>query len=102
MGLVVCQKHGNGFMFVCPHVRDAVAARESCHGIEYLTYTNAELELDGIELACWFCPACIQDNQLPVSGTVIVDGEEFMKRTGRLYRPMCPGCFNDWRDQVLG
>ena len=45
MGLVVCPKHGNGFMFVCPHVSDAVVAGEACHGIQHLAFTDADPEL---------------------------------------------------------
>jgi hypothetical protein len=102
MGLVVCPKHGNGFMFVCPHVCEAVLAEQPCHEIRYLAYTDADPELSDIELACWFCPRCIDDHGLPPNGTVIADGDEFMNRTNLLYRPMCPGCIEDWRALGLG
>ena len=102
MGLVVCPKHGNGFMFVCPHISEAVVAGQPCHEIQYLSYTDAGPELAGFELACWFCPQCMQDHKLPPNGTVIAEGDDFMNGTSELYRPMCPGCFKDWRAQGLG
>jgi hypothetical protein len=53
MGLVLRTKHGQGFMFVCPHVAAAIRERSLCPGMEW-----------------------------------------------RIYRPMCPGCFGEWRQQV--
>jgi len=102
MGLIICPQHGSGFMYVCPHVSEAVVAREPCRGILRHTYTGADLAFAGIELACWFCPRCVQDHPLPPNGTVIADDNDFMNGKGALYRPMCPGCFNDWRAQGLG
>jgi hypothetical protein len=102
MGLVVCPKHGNGFMFVCPHVGEAIVSGRTCPGIEYLAYTDADPELQGVQLDCWICPRCVSDHKLPPNGTVIADGDCFMNRTAAIYRPMCPGCFKDWRSQGLG
>jgi hypothetical protein len=103
MGLVVCSKHGNGFMFVCPHIVTAVRSASACPDIQHLAYTAADdPELDDIELACWFCPQCIEDNHLPPNGRAVPDADEFINVTSALYRPMCPGCFKDWRAQGLG
>lgn len=105
MGLVICPKHGNGFMFVCPHICAAVDGGEPCHGIEHhaVDYSDADPDLD-IELECWFCPKCIQVLGLSVNGRNerMADGEDFVNRTAGLYRPMCPVCFNDWRERRLG
>ena len=95
MGLVACPKHGNGFMFVCPHVGEAVVAGRACQGIEFFGCTDADPELSGFGLDCWFCPQCFSDHELPPNGTVIAD-DDFMNRTASLYCPMCPGCFKDW------
>ena len=100
MGLVVCPKHGNGFLFVCPHVFTCVYDGTTCRGIQYLTYEDAELA--EFKLACWFCPQCIEENHLPPDGSIVLDDDEFTNRTNELYRPMCPGCFEDWRTQGLG
>jgi hypothetical protein len=102
MGLVICPKHGRGFMFVCPHISEAVIAGQPCRGIEYVSYTAADPELADLEWACWFCPRCMQDHELSPNGTVLANFDEFMKRTAALYRPMCPGCFKDWDAQGLG
>jgi hypothetical protein len=102
MGLVVCPKHGNGFMFVCPHVSEAVVAGQPRHGMQYLSYTDANPLLAGMDLACWFCSECIRDHQLPPNGTVMAEGDDFMNDKGALYTPMCPGCFEDWRALGLG
>jgi hypothetical protein len=102
MGLVVCPKHGNGFLFVCPHVGAAVSAGQPCHGIQYLVYTAADPDLAGIELAGWFCPRCIEDHHLPPTGTSIAESDDFLKTTAALYRPVCPGCFKDWQAQGHG
>jgi hypothetical protein len=96
MGLVICPKHGNGFLFVCPHVVAAVESGSSCPGLEYRSYTDPELE--GIELGCWFCPECIAEHRLPPTGTAIPNPEGFLNRTSALYRPMCPGCFEEWQN----
>jgi hypothetical protein len=94
MGLVVCPKHGNGFMFVCPEVTVAVRASAPCPGIVRLAH-QAE---DGPELvlACWFCPACVADHRLPPSG-VVPDPDKFLNAYSALYRPMCPKCFEEWQ-----
>ncbi len=98
MGLVVCPKHGNGFLFVCPHVAAAVRAGAPCPGIEYRSYTAADHPgLAGLALGCWFCPACIARHRMPPTGTAILDADVFLARTSELYRPMCPGCFAEWR-----
>jgi len=101
MGVVLCPKHGRGFLFVCPHVSDAIHAGKPCPGIEYLAYTDADPELAGIELAGWFCPRCIQDDDLPPNGTVFADGDDFMSVRSALYRPVCPRCFEEWRNQGM-
>ena len=100
MGLVVCPIHGNGFLFVCPHISTAVIAHSPCPGIQYLAYTAADDP--ALELACWFCPLCITDNHLPPNGTAILEADELMNANGALYRPMCPGCFNDWQVHEVG
>lgn len=102
MGLINCPRHGTGFMFVCPHVSNAIVAGVSCPGIQRLAFTDANADLSGIELACWFCPACVQLFELPPGGAAIADGDGFLSRTGAIYRPMCPGCFDDWRTRGLG
>jgi hypothetical protein len=103
MGLVVCPKHGNGFLFVCPHVAAAVFAGSPCRGIQHLAYTAAnDPELADLELAGWFCPQCIEDNHLPPSGTAAPDPDGFLEGTSALYRPVCPGCFQEWRVKGLG
>lgn len=98
MGLVVCPKHGNGFMFVCPHVSTAVHTGSQCRGIRLLVYIDADIEdIEDIELACWFCPQCVADHHLPPNGTVLSDPVGYMNTTSHLYRPMCPGCFAEWQ-----
>lgn len=92
MGLVVCVEHGNGFMFVCPHVAEAVLSAHPCLGIEFREYEDPPEVIVG----CWFCPACIKVNNLPPTGERVSD--EFLNRTSELYRPMCPGCFRKWCD----
>jgi hypothetical protein len=89
-------------MFVCPHIVTAVLSGSPCSGIHYLAYTAADdPELDDIELACWlacwFCPQCVEDNHLPPNGTAVQNAEDFIDLTCALYRPMCPGCFKEWR-----
>jgi hypothetical protein len=101
MGLVVCPKHGNGFMFVCQHVADAVLSGLPRPGIQHLAYTAADPDFEGFELGCWFCPQCIASRQLPPSGTVIVDEETFLTQSDGLYRPICPGCFQEWQARGL-
>src|SRR4030095_11173327 len=92
MGLVVCPKHGNGFMFVCPEVADAVRASAPCPGIAQLAhYADDEPEL---VLECWFCPACVTRYGLPPSGAV---PDSFLDTHSALYRPMCPECFGEWQ-----
>lgn len=97
MGLVVCPKHDNGFMFVCPEIAESVRASAPCPGIVRLAH-HAE---DGPELAleCWFCPACVARYRLPPSGSV-PDADGFLNTHSALYRPMCPGCFNAWWDNL--
>jgi hypothetical protein len=102
MGLVICRKHGRGFMFVCPHVVAAVRSSTACHGIQKIAYTTDDPELD-IELGCWFCPECIQAKHLPQTNSVIPasDVDRFTDSTNQLYQPMCPGCFEEWRARGL-
>lgn len=97
MGLVVCRKHGNAFLYVCPHVVEAVQSNSPCRGIEYRVYSAANVGLEGFELGCWFCPTCIADHALPPIGTALADPDPYLIVTNSLYRPMCPGCFDDWR-----
>src|SRR5687767_14674203 len=97
MGLVICPKHGNGFMFVCPHVVDAVYFDKPCRGIEPLTYSSSDSGLTGIELKGWFCPQCIRDYKLPPDGAAVDDTDDFLNRTSTIYRPMCPGCLAEWQ-----
>ncbi len=102
MGIIRCPRHGNGFMFVCPHVVTAVLASSACRGIQYLAYATDDPELADIKLACWFCPQCIEENHLPQNGTVVPDPDSFLNRTSSLYRPLCPECFKEWQAQGLG
>jgi hypothetical protein len=102
MGAVRCSRHGLGAMFVCPHVATAVLARSECRGIQYFAYTTDDPELADIKLACWFCPHCIEENRLPLNGTVISNPDEFLNSTSGLFRPMCHECFKEWQDQGLG
>lgn len=98
MGLVVCPKHGRGFiMFVCPHVVTAIFSSTACRGIQHLAYKDPELP--EMEWACWFCPECIDENHLPPNGTAMPDLDRLISP---LYRPVCPGCFKDWQGQGLG
>lgn len=97
--LVVCPKHGNGGIFVCPHVVAAVATSEPCPGVEYLCYTAADdPELSDIKLGCWFCARCVADHKLPPNGTAMANPDDFLNAKSALYRPMCPGCFKEWQD----
>lgn len=106
MGIICCPRHGNGFMgflFVCPHVVTAVLASSVCRGIQSLAYAVDDPELtDDFELTCWFCPQCIEENQLPQDGAVFSNLDGFLNRTSGLYRPMCPECFKEWQAQGLG
>jgi hypothetical protein len=92
MGLVVCPKHGNGFMFVCPHVAEAVLSDGPCGGIQKLGHWIEDLREAPIH--CWFCPQCISDYQIPPSGAVTEDWAYGVPSD--LHRPMCPGCFSEW------
>lgn len=95
MGLVICPKHGNGFMFVCPHVSGAVLANSPCPGIELRAYRMFEDDdTDYTKIECWFCPQCIATYHIP-DGSPVAD-EDYIERTHELYRPMCPGCFSEW------
>src|ERR1019366_5308596 len=95
MGVVVCAKHGRGFMFVCPHVVNAIDTSSPCCGIELRQYPDPEVpELGSWD--CWFCSRCITEYALPATGTIMTD--DFLNRTSSLYRPMCPGCFRVWRE----
>ena|SRR5690242_10076228 len=99
MGLVICPKHGNGFMYVCPHVVSAVLSAAPCPGVEYFAYfAKDDPELEGIYLAGWFCPQCVAAHAFPPSGTAVAEADGFFHRTSALYRPMCPGCFDEWRE----
>jgi hypothetical protein len=96
MSMVVCARHGNGNgCTVCPHVLNAVLTGARCDGIEYLEHVAAD-DPD-LRLAAWFCPQCVAEYQLPASGTAVANPDEFLKRTGKLYRPICAGCFEDWQ-----
>jgi hypothetical protein len=100
MGLVVCPKHGNGFLFVCPHIVAAVLSDAACPGVEYLGYfAKDDQDLEGLELGCWFCPECVAEHNLPPSGTTFLDPDG-LRIPSALYRPMCPGCFDEWREGV--
>ena len=92
MGLVVCGKHGNGFMFVCPHVRDAILEDGPCDGIQQLCHSINDLP--ELENCCWYCPHCIAEYRIPPSG--IVTDEEAFSVPSEVHRPMCPGCFDEW------
>src|SRR5438067_8632988 len=98
MAMVVCPKHGNGAVFVCPHVVKAVLTGGPCPGVEYRSYAAADdPELEDVSLGCWFCPQCVADYQLPPNGTAVANPDEQLGRTSGLYCPICPGCFEDWR-----
>jgi hypothetical protein len=102
MGLVICPEHGNGFLFVCPHVITAIEEGTPCHGIQRLAYTYADPLLADFVLACWFCPQCITCESLPPTGAVMNEGDEFFNNISNLYRPTCPGCFEKWRSHEFG
>jgi len=98
--LVVCEQHGNGFMFVCPHVATAISNGSACRDIRHLDFKAphdedlADLTLDG-----WFCNHCVEEHQLPIDGFV-ADADSFLDNTNDIFRPMCPGCFEDWRARM--
>jgi hypothetical protein len=102
MALVICSKHGNGALFVCPHVVRAMQLGSPCPGIEYRQYSAADdPELEGVELGCWFCAGCRSEHRLPPSGP-LDDPDEFLNSKGGLYRPMCPECFDEWKRAAAG
>src|SRR6478752_3106476 len=92
MGMVVCPKHGNGFMFVCPHVADAVQCDRACGGIRQLSHWIDDLP--EVVIGCWYCPQCVSEHQIPPSGSV-TEGEAF-RMPSSIHMPMCPGCFEEW------
>jgi hypothetical protein len=77
-------------------VYSAVKFGVSCPEIEYRSYSDPELE--GIELGCWFCPKCLDRHHLPPTRTTIPDSDGFLTHTNELYRPICPGCFDEWQN----
>jgi hypothetical protein len=84
-------------MFVCPEVAEAVRGKTLCPGIERLAhYAADDPELVTEVMECWFCPACVAGHKLPPSGPV-PDPDGFLNAHSALYRPMCPGCFEEWR-----
>lgn len=99
MGLVVCEKHGTGFVFVCPHVARTVSTNSACDPIRYLEFsTRHDAELADLNLGGWFCSTCIDERQLPTDG-VVADVDSFLDDTSDIFGPMCPGCFNEWETE---
>ena len=100
MGLVVCEQHGGGFMYVCPHVVAAISTDSARRDIRYLEFAASDdEELADLTLAGWFCACCIDGYHLPTDGCV-TDADSFLEGASAVFRPMCPGCFEDWRSRV--
>ncbi|QDU19871.1 hypothetical protein [Urbifossiella limnaea] len=100
MGIVICPKHGHGFLYNCPHLVAAVVAHSPLPGVEYLEY--APSDDPAFLIGCWYCPACVAAHCLPPSGSVPFDSEKFPEGVSPLLQPMCPECFRQWRAAGLG
>lgn len=105
MGLVLCKKHGSGFVFVCQHISNAVWSDANCNPnpIRHIEFT-APHDVDFanqtlLTLSGWFCPACIEEHHLPLDGMMMDAEPLFLEDTSAIFRPMCPGCFEEWRAQ---
>jgi hypothetical protein len=97
MGMIICPKHGSRvIIFACPHIVAAVQTGTACDGIDRRTYTTNDPELEGVEDSGWFCPKCIKEYKLPADRTVLSDPDAFLPSVSRIYRPVCPDCFNKW------